>query len=132
MIASLIWLAGVDEQVDNTAELTFKHGNEGIDWTTLKSLLTEDDFDNGRTPEQLRISFENSHSVCFVTHGGRTIAKARLISDGVCNAYLVDVWTYTPYRRRGVASEMIRQLLERVPGQHVYLQADDDVITFYD
>jgi GNAT superfamily N-acetyltransferase len=50
---------------------------------------------------------------------------ARLLSDGVCNAYLLDVWTATPYRRQGVASAMIRRLLEQVPGQHVGLQTDD-------
>jgi ribosomal protein S18 acetylase RimI-like enzyme len=50
---------------------------------------------------------------------------ARLLSDGVCNAYLVDVWTASAYRRRGIASEMIRRLLDEVPGQHVGLQTDD-------
>jgi ribosomal protein S18 acetylase RimI-like enzyme len=50
---------------------------------------------------------------------------ARLLSDGVCNAYLLDVWTASAYRRQGIASGMIRQLLERVPGQHVGLQTDE-------
>lgn len=46
---------------------------------------------------------------------------ARLLSDGVCNAYLVDVWTSSTYRRQGIASAMIRRLLDEVPGQHVGL-----------
>lgn len=50
---------------------------------------------------------------------------ARLLSDGVCNAYLVDVWTASPYRRRGIARAMIRRLLDEVPGQHVGLQTTD-------
>jgi ribosomal protein S18 acetylase RimI-like enzyme len=50
---------------------------------------------------------------------------ARLLSDGVCNAYLVDVWTAPAYRRKGIASAMIRHLLEQVPGQHVGLQTDN-------
>jgi len=50
---------------------------------------------------------------------------ARLLSDGVCNAYLVDVWTASAYRRRGIASAMIRHLLEQVPGHHVGLQTDN-------
>ena len=50
---------------------------------------------------------------------------ARLLSDGVCNAYLVDVWTASAYRRRGIASAMVSHLLDRVPGQHVGLQTDD-------
>jgi ribosomal protein S18 acetylase RimI-like enzyme len=56
---------------------------------------------------------------------------ARLLSDGVCNAYLVDVWTASAYRRQGIASEMIRRLLDEVPGQHVGLQTSD-VQTLYE
>ena len=50
---------------------------------------------------------------------------ARLLSDGVCNAYLLDVWTKSDYRRQGVATAMLRHLLDRIPGQHVGLQTDD-------
>ena len=50
---------------------------------------------------------------------------ARLLSDGVCNAYLLDVWTASAYRRRGIASSMIEQLRAAVPGQHIGLQTDD-------
>ena len=50
---------------------------------------------------------------------------ARLLSDGVCNAYLVDVWTLRSYRRQGIASSMIRHLMDQVPGQHIGLQTDD-------
>jgi predicted GNAT family acetyltransferase len=50
---------------------------------------------------------------------------ARLLTDGVCNAYLIDVWTFTPYRRQGVASTLVRMLAEAVPGQNIGLQTDD-------
>ena len=50
---------------------------------------------------------------------------ARLLSDGVCNAYLLDVWTMSAYRRQGVGTTMVRQLMSRVPGQHIGLQTDD-------
>ena len=50
---------------------------------------------------------------------------ARMLSDGVCNAYLLDVWTASSHRRRGIGSELIRHLAGRVPGQHVGLQTDD-------
>jgi ribosomal protein S18 acetylase RimI-like enzyme len=50
---------------------------------------------------------------------------ARLLSDGVCNAYLVDVWTASAYRRQGIASSMMRLLMGQVPGQHIGLQTDD-------
>jgi ribosomal protein S18 acetylase RimI-like enzyme len=105
---------------------------EGIDWAQAKADLAADDFDNGRTPEALRRSFEQSEHVAFARDGVRVVGMARLLSDGVCNAYLLDVWTASPYRRRGIGSAMVRRLLERVPGQHVGLQTAADAHAFYE
>jgi GNAT superfamily N-acetyltransferase len=55
---------------------------------------------------------------------------ARMLSDGVCNAYLIDVWTTASLRRRGIANAMVEQLAAAVPGQHVGLQTDD-AVDFY-
>ena len=106
-------------------EITYTYDTVGVDWARLKEDLTADDFDNGRTPDELRRSFENSAVVVFAWLDGRIIGKARALSDGVCNAYVVDVWTHSDYRRRGVASRMMRSLVERLPGQHIYLFTDD-------
>jgi ribosomal protein S18 acetylase RimI-like enzyme len=97
----------------------------GIDWEQAKADLVADRFDNGRTAEALRRSFEQSQHIAFARDGDRVVGMARLLSDGVCNAYLVDVWTASTHRRQGIASEMIRALLDEVPGQHVGLQTDD-------
>jgi len=77
---------------------------EGIDWEQAKADLAADQFDNGRTPEALRRSFEQSQHVAFARDGDRLVGMARLLSDGVCNAYLLDVWTASAYRRQGIAS----------------------------
>src|SRR6266550_9621547 len=98
---------------------------EGIDWAQAKADLAADDFDNGRSPGALQASFEQSHHVAIARDGDRVVGMARLLSDGVCNAYLLDVWTASAYRRRGIASAMIRYLLEQVPGQHMGLQTDN-------
>ena len=97
----------------------------GIDWEQAKADLAADRWDNGRSPQALRRSFEQSRHVAFARDGDRVVGMARLLSDGVCNAFLVDVWTLSSYRRQGIASRMIRRLLDDVPGQHVGLQADD-------
>ena len=37
-------------------------------------------------------------------------------------------WTFgrpSSYRRRGIATRLVRQLADRVPGQHIGLQTDD-------
>ena len=105
--------------------ITYKDDLEGVDWNEMKATLLADDFDNGRTPAQLETSFANSAHVCLAHAEGRIIGTARALSDGVCNAYIVDVWTLTAYRRQGIASAMMRRLLDKMPGQHVYLFSDD-------
>jgi ribosomal protein S18 acetylase RimI-like enzyme len=97
---------------------------DGVDWAQLKQTLGEDDFDNGRSPEQLARSFANSAVSVIAYAGDRIVGTARALSDGVCNAYVVDVWTYTPYRRQGIARRMLENLLEHLPGQHVFLWTD--------
>ena len=111
--------------------ITYSNITDGIDWVQLKSELKADSFDNGRTPDQLRGSFENSAHIVFAWCEGMVVGKARVLSDGVCNAYLVDVWTKSEYRKQGIATEMIRRLTTHLNGQHIYLQADDDLVDFY-
>lgn len=106
-------------------DITYTQNTTGVDWERLKADLQADDFDNGRTPDELRRSFENSAVVAFAWDGDRVIGKARALSDGVCNAYLVDVWTHSDYRRRGIATRLMTLLADRLDGQHIYLFTDD-------
>ena len=98
---------------------------DGIDWTQAKAELMASRFDNGRSADALRRSFEQSQHVAFARDDDRLVGMARLLSDGVCNAYLIDVWTAPAYRRQGIATAMMRLLIAQVPGQHVGLQTDD-------
>lgn len=93
-----------------------------VDWVRAKADLVADRFDNGRSPAALERSFRAAQHVALAWDGDRLVGMARLLSDGVCNAYLVDVWTASSQRRRGIGSAMVRYLLESVPGQHVGLQ----------
>ena len=110
-----------------STEITYKTDLSDVDWGEMKATLKQDRFDNGRTPEQLRESFEKSYATAIAYADGKIIGTARALSDGVCNAYVVDVWTLTPYRNKGVARTMLGLLDERLEGQHVYLFTDDAV-----
>lgn len=107
------------------AEVLYTLDCEGIDWVTMKQALVADDFDNGRTPAQLETSFRNSAVAVIALAGERIIGTARALSDGVCNAYVVDVWTDSAFRRQGIARAMFDLMLPRLPGQHVFLWTDD-------
>ncbi len=105
--------------------VTYTSDLSGVDWAALRQTLVEDAFDNGRTPEQYRRSFENSARAILALDGGRVIGTARALSDGVCNAYVVDVWTHSAYRKQGIGRRMMELLVEDFWGQHVYLFTDE-------
>lgn len=107
------------------------HENPGnVLWEQLRKDLTDDDFHNGRTTHQLKLSFENSQLQTYASDGERCIGTARALSDGVGNAYVIDVWTHSSYRKQGIATEMMKMIMTKCPGQHIYLQTDD-AIQFY-
>jgi predicted GNAT family acetyltransferase len=106
-------------------EIIYKTDLNNVDWAEMKTTLRQDAFDNGRSSEQLKTSFENSYAVCIAYVNDRIVGTARVLSDGVCNAYLVDVWTLRTVRRQGIATTMIQNLLSQLKGQHVYLFTDD-------
>lgn len=103
----------------------FSSSLEGVDWLALKQALAADRFDNGRTPQEYQRSHERSHAVVFGRCDGRFVANGRILGDGVCSAYLVDIWTASSHRRRGIGREVVTRLLSTVPGQHVVLFTDD-------
>jgi len=112
-------------------EINYKTDLHEVDWRKLKSTLSADHFDNGRNPAQLEESFRNSYATVIAQLDGKVIGTARVLSDGVCNAYIVDVWTLSDYRRRGIARQMMERLLSQLEGQHVYLFTDD-AVGFYE
>jgi len=105
--------------------ITYSTSAEDVDWAGLKARLAADGFDNGRTPAQLEQSFRNSFCTVYARDGKQIVGIARALSDGVCNAYVVDMWTQSTHRRRGIGRRMIDLLCEPLSGQHVYLFTDD-------
>ncbi len=105
--------------------IRFDDDVSAVDWVAAKTSLAADDFDNGRSPDALERSFAQSQHVAFAWDSAELIGMGRLLSDGVCNAYLLDVWTSSSHRRRGVGSQLVRRLIAGVPGQHIGLQTDD-------
>ncbi|MDQ6917008.1 MAG: GNAT family N-acetyltransferase [Pseudomonadota bacterium] len=104
--------------------------HDGIDWVALKAALAADQFDNGRTALQMERSFRASFRCVYALDGATVVGTARALSDGVCNAYIIDMWTHSRHRRHGVGRRMIELLCESLAGQHVYLFTDDQA-AFY-
>jgi len=111
-------------------DVVYKTDLHHVDWVQMKTTLRQDAFDNGRSPEQLKTSFENSYATCIAYAEEQIIGTARVLSDGVCNAYIVDVWTLKSFRRQGIAKTMVQALLTQLQGQHVCLFTDN-AVDFY-
>jgi ribosomal protein S18 acetylase RimI-like enzyme len=120
----------VNEHI-SSSEIVYRTDLEDVDWDWLRRDLIDDDFHNGRTTEQLRMSFENSSHVAMAFADDRCIGTARALSDGVGNGYVIDVWTQSSHREHGVSSEMMSLLMRAMPGQHLYLQTDT-AVGFYE
>jgi predicted GNAT family acetyltransferase len=105
--------------------IVYSVSSDGVDWTALKAELAADHFDNGRTAEQMERSFRASFRCVYARDAERIVGAARALSDGVCNAYIVDMWTQSAYRRNGIGRRMLELLCEALAGQHVYLFTDE-------
>jgi predicted GNAT family acetyltransferase len=105
--------------------IVYSTSSDGVDWVRLKAALADDRFDNGRTAAQMERSFRASHRCVYALDADRVVGTARALSDGVCNAYIVDMWTQSSYRRRGIGRQMLEVLCQPLKGQHVYLFTDD-------
>ncbi len=66
----------------------------------------------------------NTDIVVLAFADGGVVGTVRVLTDGVCNAYIVDVWTYKPYRGQGIARQMMALAETQLAGQHVYLFTD--------
>jgi ribosomal protein S18 acetylase RimI-like enzyme len=110
--------------------IVYKTNLAEVDWARLKEILAADNFDNGRTAEQLRTSFQNSYAAVVAYDGDHIVGTVRALSDGVCNAYIIDVWTLSDYRKQGIGRTMMSLLEEELEGQHIYLFSED-VPEFY-
>jgi predicted GNAT family acetyltransferase len=105
--------------------IIYSTSHEGIDWSALKAALAADHFDNGRTALQMESSFRASFRCVYAFDATEVVGTARALSDGVCNAYIIDMWTHSKHRRCGIGRRMIDTLCESLAGQHVYLFTDD-------
>jgi uncharacterized protein len=49
-------------------EITYKTELDTVDWAEMKATLHQDAFDNGRSPQQLKTSFENGDAIVGLGH----------------------------------------------------------------
>ena len=66
--------------------------------------------------EVISIIFQRSDVVSISIYDGRIVGVGRALTDGVFNATIYDVVVHRDYQRRGIASYIMRDLLEQLKG----------------
>jgi len=90
-----------------------------------------DDVDH---PEQIERLVSGSHCYCIASVGCGIIGIGRAISDGASDAYIQDITVSKPFRRRGIASRIVQQLVARLKQDGlgwIGLIAERDTQAFY-
>lgn len=65
-------------------------------------------------PRDLRRIVAGSYCFLAAFSGERLVAMGRVLSDGVSDAYIQDVTVEKSMRRRGIGSDLIRRIVERL------------------
>ena len=50
---------------------------------------------------------------------GRQVGFARALSDGICDAYLADVYVLPAHRGRGLGKRLVATMIDEGPGAHL-------------
>ena len=87
--------------------------------------LAEDPVRLGRA---LRLSAE----VATAWDGERAVGAARMLSDGVFKAYIVNVAVRPGYRGRGVGTRLVEMLVASNPDLHFHLRTRSRRYSFYE
>ena len=74
-----------------------------------------------RTREQVRAQVDGAWRVvgAYDAVTGIQVGFARALSDGICEAYLADVFVVPDHRGHGLGRAIVRRMVEDGPGDHL-------------
>ncbi len=89
-----------------------------LDLKVIHGFLTTSYWATGRTEEQVQTTIDNS--LCFGVYvDGKQIGFARVLSDGVAFAYLMDVFILEAYRGKGYSKALLKEIFSHPKLVHV-------------
>jgi N-acetylglutamate synthase-like GNAT family acetyltransferase len=104
-----------------------------LDVKLIHNFLTNSYWGNGRTLEEVNRSIE--HSFCFgIYSGNKQVGFARVLTDFVIFAYLMDVFIIEEYRGRGLSKILLERIFNDVRFSKIkkWMLATDDAHTLYE
>lgn len=89
-------------------------------------------------PHQAEVGLSRSELVIAAKEEGRTVGMSRIVSDGGCAVFIVDVIVLPEYQRKGIGKAMLERIMEYLNGKmssgevlHIGLMAAKGKEEFY-
>lgn len=95
--------------------ITYSRTNQ-FEPSALERLFLSVGWFSGKFPDKLAAAFRNTDAVFSAWEGDRLVGVLRALSDGVWQANIDCLIVDPQYQKRGIASELIRQLREELCG----------------
>lgn len=99
---------------EKTMNISIKYGTENIDWVVLCEIFRLAPLGT-REPGKLKITAENSHTVCSAYVDQKIIGFGRAISDSQYQSAIYDVVVLPEYQNQGAGKLIMEALLDKVP-----------------
>ncbi len=113
-------------------EVIISDDKSKLDIEMIYKFLTTSYWAKGRTLQEVKKSIEHTH--CFGVYlGDLQIGFARILSDFITIAYLMDVFILEEYRGKGYSKLLLKRIFEDYKYQQVkkWLLATKDAQTLY-
>lgn len=105
--------------------IDYKTGIDCIDWNQLCDLYGEVGlvgiYGERKDYDAIKLAFTNSSKVVTAWDAQYLIGAGRLISDGICHGTIFDVGVLPKYRRKGIATSIMEELLKGTENFSIYL-----------
>lgn len=91
-----------------------------VDLEAVHRYLAEESYwAKGRPRETQDRLVREASRVVGLYHDGRQVGFARAVTDGEAFVYLADVYVFAEYRGRGLGVELVREMIENGPYDHL-------------
>lgn len=107
-----------EKLISTKASFTISTDKSKMDLSLIYNFLTNSYWAKGRSFDDVKKSIENSYCI-GVFDGEMQVGFARVVSDCVVFAYLMDVFVAEEYRGRGISKLIMDELMFNSPMKNV-------------
>ena len=111
-------------------DVELKFDCAGVDWTFVSATLRRVGMAS-RDPALHQQAFEASAVVVFAYADGQPVGFGRAISDGAYQAAVYEMAVVPEFQKQGIGAQIMRAILDRLPGCNVILYASPGKEDFY-